>query len=330
MDLLAPARTSRPWTVLAARRALRRLIERDRPSAVICHGCWPHALFASTVRRAGVPLIFWQHDMLGGLHWIDRLAALTPPDLALVNSHATAETTPRVFPSARREVLYSPVLPPAPPGDARDVRRGLGAKDDDSVIAMTCRLEAYKGHALLIDALGRMRDLPGWVAWVAGGVQRPKDRELLAGLIRRAEENGVSDRVKFLGQRSDVPALLAAADIHCQPNTGPEPFGIAFVEALYAGLPVVTTRMGGAVEVVDETCGVLVPPGDAGALAGVLSSLVGDPEARRSLARHGPGRARSLCDPPAVMARLADLVESVVRSGRGRARRPATLAGNGP
>ena len=82
-----------------------------------------------------------------------------------------------------------------------------------------------------------------------------------------------------------------SADIHCQPNTGPEPFGIAFVEALYAGLPVVTTRLGGALEIVNETCGVLVPPGDAGALAAALRRLIADPAERSRLGRAGPARA---------------------------------------
>ena len=49
-----------------------------------------------------------------------------------------------------------------------------------------------------------------------------------------------------------VPRLMAAADIYCQPNTTPEPFGIAFVEALAAGVPVVTTAMGGPLEIVDD------------------------------------------------------------------------------
>jgi glycosyltransferase involved in cell wall biosynthesis len=56
----------------------------------------------------------------------------------------------------------------------------------------------------------------------------------------------ISDRIRFVGQRSDVPRLLAAADVFCQPDSGPEPFGIVSVEALYAGLPVVATAIGGA------------------------------------------------------------------------------------
>jgi glycosyltransferase involved in cell wall biosynthesis len=78
----------------------------------------------------------------------------------------------------------------------------------------------------------------------------------------------------FLGQRADVPHLLVAADIHCQPNIEPRAFGIAFVEALYAGLPVVTTAMGGGLEIVDESCGRLVAPDDANALSQVLGSLI--------------------------------------------------------
>ena len=109
----------------------------------------------------------------------------------------------------------------------------------------TSRLEAWKGQSLLIAALGRLRDRSGWVAWIAGGAQRPHEQEYLARLAADSEAAGISDRVRFLGQRSDVAELLAAADVHCQPNLWPEPFGIAFVEALYAGLPVVSARGGG-------------------------------------------------------------------------------------
>jgi glycosyltransferase involved in cell wall biosynthesis len=131
-------------------------------------------------------------------------------------------------------------------------------------------------------------------------------------LQAEARAAGIADRIRFLGQRSDVPHLLAAADIHCQPNTGPEPFGIAFVEALYAGLPVVSTRIGGAAEIVNETCGVLVPPADPAALASALGALIADPAARARLASAGPARAGQLCDPGTALARLEELLGRVV------------------
>jgi glycosyltransferase involved in cell wall biosynthesis len=126
-----------------------------------------------------------------------------------------------------------------------------------------------------------------------------------------AARAGVSDRVRFLGQRSDVPRLMAAADVYCQPNTGAEPFGIVFVEALYAGLPVVASAAGGALEIVDETCGVLTPVGDPAAVADTLRELLTDPTRRRNLGTNGPMRAAALCDPGRYLARLADQVREV-------------------
>jgi glycosyltransferase involved in cell wall biosynthesis len=110
---------------------------------------------------------------------------------------------------------------------------------------------------------------------------------------------------------------LAAADLHCQPNTGPEPFGLAFAEALHAGRPVVTCAHGGALEIVDDTCGVLVPPGDAAALAAALRGLIDDPGRRMRLGAAGPARAGALCDPGAAAARLRDLLAGLAARSPG-------------
>src|SRR6202007_943175 len=110
----------------------------------------------------------------------------------------------------------------------------------------------------------------------------------LAEVHERVASRGLGERVRFLGQRADVPQLLASADIHCQPNTGPEPFGIAFVEALYAGLPIVTSGRGGALEIVDASCGILTPPGSSEELALVLKQLITDDALRQRLSAGGP------------------------------------------
>ena len=121
---------------------------------------------------------------------------------------------------------------------------------------------------------------------------------------------GIANRVRFLGQRSDVSDLLAAADIFCQPNLGPEPFGITFVEALNAGLPVVTTAMGGPLEIVDDSCGKLTPPGDSRALASTLRELIENRETRHRLAAAAPGRGFDLCDQLNQMQKLAAILEA--------------------
>lgn len=97
---------------------------------------------------------------------------------------------------------------------------------------------------------------------------------------------------------------MGAADLYCQPNVAPDAFGLAFVEALRAGLPVVTTPLGGAPEVVDASCGVMVPVGDAARLREALLDLISSSDRRTSLGRAGPSRAASLCDPARQVERL--------------------------
>jgi glycosyltransferase involved in cell wall biosynthesis len=218
-------------------------------------------------------------------------------------------------------VLPCPVAGPSPvAADARAaVRRDLGAAPETVVVLQASRIEPGKGHAVLIEALGALRERDDWVAWVAGGPQRPAERDHDERLRAEARRHGVSDRVHFLGQRRDVPRLLAAADVFCQPNTEAESFGIAFIEALDAGLPVVGTRLGGPSEIVTSDCGVLIDPGDPSALAAALSSLIDDPAARARLGAAGPARARSLCDPSVVMPRFEALVRGLATSSPRRA-----------
>jgi glycosyltransferase involved in cell wall biosynthesis len=306
---LGPVRLSRPWTVLRARRRLGRLLRDTRFDAAVAHGCWPHAVFAPVVRRAGVRLVHAVHGELGQPTWLDRWATRTAPDVVIANSRFTATAAAKLFDRSRVEVAYLPVAPPALDRAAtrREVRAELGTSADAVVILQAARLEEWKGHAVHLETLGRLRDVPGWEAWFAGGAQKAGETEYLADIQRRAARLGIVDRVRFLGQRSDVPRLMAAADVYCQPNAGPEPFGLVFVEALFAGLPVVTSAFGGAVEIVDETCGVLTPPGDEAAVAVALGRLIEDAGGRRALGEVGPRRAGELCDAGTAIRRLAEL-----------------------
>jgi len=165
-------------------------------------------------------------------------------------------------------------------------------------------MESWKGHDLLLDAAAQMRRDLSWVIWFVGGTQREEEQIYLAALKSQANTLGVADRIRFVGQRADVPHLMAAADIFCQPNRAPEPFGLVFVEALSQSLPLVTFAMGGPAEIVDETCGVLLPPGRTDELASQLERLIGDSDLRRKLGEAGPARAKELCDPAVILPQL--------------------------
>jgi glycosyltransferase involved in cell wall biosynthesis len=291
------------------------LLRREKFDVAICHSCWPHLVFAPAVRDADCPLVFWAHGVASDRDRQARWAMRTRPDLVLMNSEFTKKAS--ALPSdVRCEVLRYPValssvIEREPV--RRQVRESLGAKMDAVVIVMVSRLERWKGHRLLLEALAMLKETPNWECWIAGGAQRASEEAYLAELHRAAEDGGISGRVRFLGERRDVANLLAAADVHCQPNTEPEPFGITFVEALYAGLPVVTTSMGAAMEIVDESCGRVVRPDDAGALAGVLAEMICNGALRSRLGEAGPARATALCDVPARLNDLKRLLEGVVR-----------------
>ncbi len=302
---LGAARASRPHTILRARRQLGALLERDRPTAVICHSSWVFGLAAPVVRAARARLVLWVHDRLSGRSWPERWARLTAPDLIVANSRYTAASVPSVYPGLTPSVLYAPVAPGLATSHRAEMRAGLGVDDRTPVIVIASRFEAWKGHRELLQAAARISE--PWRLWIAGHAQRGDEGAYQQELQDFAAASGISDRVMFLGERRDVPDLMRAADLHCQPNTAPEPFGLAFIEALHAGLPVVTTATGGALEIVTPSCGVLVPPGDGEALEHALRALVVDREARTRLGSAGPARARELCDPRRQLAALASL-----------------------
>lgn len=306
---LGEVRIRHPWTVLRARRRLRKLISDRKPDVVVVHsGLWGYLVFAIAIKAMKIRLVYYAHSPPDHPSLLDRWAARICPDLVIANSKFTATSVPRIFPAVKTEVAYLPVqleIPEDREAARAEVRREFGVAATDMVILTACRLEPLKGHVLLFDALGQLRDQPNWISWIAGGAQRPSEIAYLEELKAKTHRLGITDRVKFLGQRSDIPRLLVAADIHCQPNTAPEGFGLAFVEALAAGLPVVTTAMGGAMEIVDHTCGVLVPQGDVDGLVMAIGRLVRDCEFRQQLGERSSRRARELCSPINCIPNLA-------------------------
>jgi glycosyltransferase involved in cell wall biosynthesis len=271
---------------------------------------WAHSLFAPVIRRSAPRLVYWAHDFMDGQHWLQRWARRTAPDLVIANSAFTAEGVPRVFEGIRPTVLYCPlsIHPLEKPAPRRDIRGEFGTPRDATVIVQVSRLEAWKGHEVLLDALAQLHDVPAWHCWIVGGAQRSAETLYLESLHRRAAAAGIAHRVRFVGQRDDVRDVLSAADVFCQPNLSAEPFGIALVEALAGGLPVVTAATGGALEIVDASCGAVVAPGNPAALATALRRLIGNPALRRQLGSHGPTRASRLCDPARQLGALASLI----------------------
>jgi glycosyltransferase involved in cell wall biosynthesis len=305
VDMIGPVRVSRPDLVFRARARLAALIQRDAPDVIITQSVWSHAIFAPVVRRLRVPLVAWIHDLLSGQPWLEKLAGRWPPDLIVCNSRYTETAARTVYPEAPSEIVHGPLSFQSRVERPGQVRREHRTPEGTIVIAHVGRMVPLKGHRALIDALGRLRAVPRWNCWFVGAPQRPKEAEYDLALKRQVKALGVDDRVCFLGAREDVASILGDADLYCQPNEAPEAFGLSFVEALKAGLPVVTTLIGGSREIITDSCGRFVPRGDVDALAGALGALLTNPESRQALGQAGPARARALCDPASNLDRLS-------------------------
>jgi glycosyltransferase involved in cell wall biosynthesis len=158
------------------------------------------------------------------------------------------------------------------------VRSQLGLEVSTRLIAVVATLKEEKGHRYLIEAMvSIVPQYPDVHALVIG------DGRLRQELQAQVERLKLCDHIHFLGNRHDVPGLLAASDLFVLPSLW-EGLAMALLEAMAAGLPIVATEVSGTVEVMvpDET-GILVPPGNATKLAEAIKLLLHDPERGRAM-----------------------------------------------
>jgi glycosyltransferase involved in cell wall biosynthesis len=148
---------------------------------------------------------------------------------------------------------------------------------------MVARFEPQKDHATLLHALAGLMDRE-WHLDLIG------DGPLLADAQKLAERLGLAGRIRFWGQRMDVDARLAEAQVALL-ITNWEGFPRSILEAMRAGLPVVASAVGGIAESVrDGETGFTVAKGDVEGLRGRLQQLLADPELRQRMGHHGRQR----------------------------------------
>ncbi|HYX70436.1 MAG TPA: glycosyltransferase [Terriglobales bacterium] len=232
-------------------------------------------------------------------------------DAVVCNSVDTAEHLVGWFPTleARTRVIHNGI-PLSRFESAQPVSRAgvLGCEATRLVITVA-RLEAMKDHATLLRAVAQ---LPSDVHLALVG-----DGSLRNSLAELALRLGIATRVHFLGRRPDVPELLKMADVFAL-SSRQESFGIAALEAMAAGVPVVASRISGLTELIGES-GLLFPPGDVAALAGNLGKLLDSLELRRTLSAAGMRRAAEFSIETCADAHLA-LYQSLIQPTGGSRR----------
>jgi glycosyltransferase involved in cell wall biosynthesis len=243
------------------------------------------------------------------------LASLT--DRAIAVSHSTREflVRERFVPPDRVRLIWNGApldeFAPAGPHRGRRVRRDLGLPEGALVVGSIGRLNAQKGHRFLLEAAAplcrRRRDLR---VLVVG------DGDLMEDLRGQASTLGIAERVVFAGHRTDVPDVLAALDVFCISSLY-EGTPLALFEAMAAGRAVVSTAVDGCREVLEDgESGLLVPPGDAGALEAALDRVLGDPGLRDALGR-GALEASRAYDVRSCVAQMEALYDEILEERGG-------------
>jgi glycosyltransferase involved in cell wall biosynthesis len=309
-------RTASPLAHWRAFRDLVRLFRAEHPDLVHAHMPISGFLTRLAAWWAGVPRIaytchgFWfnfpgsrPRAAIGfAMEWL----AARVTDVFLTVSEAEAQDARRLHIHPKAIAIGNgrdPARFHSDPAARRRIRAELNTPDEHVVILAVSRLVWHKGYPELAEA---MQSLPDAVLWVVGE-RLPSDRGPdMAALLNSV---GFGDRLRLLGYREDIPAVMAAADIFTLPSRF-EGLPMSIIEAMLTGLPVVATDVRGPAEqVVPETTGLLVRPGDAPALAAALQRLASDPALRAGLGAAGRARALELYDEARVLARTLDLLE---------------------
>jgi len=270
----------------------------QRPQALLSMPFGWHAFLALGARLAGVPSVaahvgnYPSQSMGAGFskfRWLVQLGRPVTSKLICCSAYVERGVVDHFgVPLAETQVIYNGVDVDSIARRSAEAR-ARAARREPLVVGMVARYEVHKDQPTLIRAARLVRDggRPIEVWLIGDGSRRPEYERLIAEL-------GLSASVKLLGVRRDVPELLGELDVFAFAATPDEGQGVALVEAMAAGVPVVATDVGACREVLDQgALGALVPRGDAAALAAAIEGVAQHRERARELASRAQAKALS-------------------------------------
>ena len=237
------------------------------------------------------PVVYHLRDILSSDHFSQiniKVAVFIANHLSqivIANSHATAQA---FIQSGGKpdlvKVIYNgfdPEMYQSSPADRARLRQELHL-EDKFVIGQFSRLSPWKGQHVLLDALAQC---PESVVGVFVGAALFGEDDYAEKIKQQVADLGLSNRVHFLGFRSDIPQLMGACDVVAHTSTAPEPFGRVIIEGMLCGKPVIAANAGGATELVTHReTGWMVEPGDSQQLAKTVIECFENQELRELIA----------------------------------------------
>jgi glycosyltransferase involved in cell wall biosynthesis len=215
------------------------------------------------------------------------------------------------FPEEKLEVIYNGIetdkFNTFSEGEKERLREAFGIPENSIVISCVANLRPVKGHVVLIDALSNLQDLNFSVLMIGDGRLRER-------LGKYSDEKGLARKVRFLGQRLDIPELLAVTDIFVLSSLS-EGMPYSIMEAMASGLPIVSTDVGGISELVnDGETGFLVPPRAPQSLAEKLHILMCDKELGKTMGMKGRMRIKNNFTFESMVRKTELLYESLINN----------------
>lgn len=308
-------------TISYARRLQKRLREFN-PDIIHSNGLKMH-LLAARVRPPDAKLVWHLHDYPAARRLTAQLLAsqMHRCDAMLANSESVAAEARRRFGAAVPvHTIYNSVdlerFNPVGPRADLDALAGLPPLAPGGIrVGLVATFARWKGHAVFLDALARLRSLPSVRGYIVGGSIYHTDASQYSRqeLRSRAEALGLGDTVGFTGQVDDVSAVLRALDIVVHASTEPEPFGLVIAEAMACGRPVVVSRAGGAAEIAQGGAE-FHEPGNGAELAERLHDLATDAARRAALGIEGRAAALRLFSRTRLREKLIPVYDGLARS----------------
>lgn len=301
------------WKSLTTRLGLSRHLRHNRVQVAHAFDFYTNLTLIPAARFARVPVVIGSQRQIGDLltprQFRVQAAAFRWCDAVVCNSQAAAARLAGPLPPEKLFVignaLPAEVFATAVPAIPR--------QPDQLRVGMVARMNAhYKNHSGFLRVAARIKQQSPHIQFLLAG-----DGPFRPELEREAQSLGVGADVVFLGDRRDMPAVLASLDVAVLTSES-ESLSNVILEAMAAGLPVVAFRVGGNAELVNEQRGILVPEGDEEAFAVAVQRLLQSTSLRVELGRNAREFAKENFSLQKVLARYESLYSTLFEKKRGR------------
>lgn len=306
---------------------LSRILREWKPDILHVHSIQVGWIGALAGRLAGVPAVIYSSyglpklfkrkrrrlDLLqeGITGMMMKIPALLSDLIITVTPHGLEEELAlRLASRAKYRVIYNAIQPERLEGQENSEisKYQMGFENYFPILGTATRLDREKGMEFLLEAAAHLKNaFPDLLLLVMG------DGPIRENLIVLAKRLGITNQVRFLGLREDVPRILRVLDIFVLPSLY-EATGIVLAEAMACGKPVVTTRVGGLPQLIQEgEDGFFVPPGDSLRLAEKIARVARDKDLARRMGEKGAAKARQLFDMRKMVSDYEGLYQELLK-----------------